>query len=67
MKLTVKEVAELSGVNPIDCGGFIRFAEAKGLAKIVEQRKSSSGKGKPSNVYQIDERLSSIIEQSALN
>ena len=58
MKTTIKEFAEAQGVDVILAGGFLRFLEAKGMTKIVEQRKSESGRGKPSGVYEVsDETL----------
>jgi predicted transcriptional regulator len=63
MKMTIKEFSESTGTNVLDAGGFIRFLEAKGMANMVEQRKSPSGKGKPSNVYEFAEDISLNLKQ----
>jgi hypothetical protein len=61
MKMTIKEFSDYTGVNVLDAGGFIRFMESKGFAEIVEKRKPSSGKGKPSNVYQFKEDVIKFV------
>ena len=61
MKTTIKEFAEANGVDVMLAGGFLRFLEAKGLTKIVEHRKSESGKGKPSGVYEVSDETIAFI------
>lgn len=61
MKTTIKEFAEANGVDTGIAGGFLRFLEAKGMARIVEQRKSDSGKGKPSGVYEVSDEIITAV------
>jgi len=64
MKTTIKEFAESQGVDVILTGGFLRFLEAKGMTKIVDHRKSESGKGKPSGVYEVSDETLAYLATS---
>lgn len=54
VKMSIKEFAERHKVDYLVAQGLIKFLEAKGLAfKVGTKKTSLSGKGKPTNVYEI--------------
>lgn len=54
IKLSVKEFAEKHEVDYATAQGVIKFLEAKGLAtKVGTKRTSVTGKGKPTNIYEV--------------
>ena len=53
MKITAKELSEKHGVDAVVANSVLRFLAQKGIAKISETRPSASGKGKPTNVYEM--------------
>lgn len=55
MKLTAKEAAERLGVSYVIAAGILSHLEDVGKAKIVEKKFHSSGKGKPTRVYEVDQ------------
>ena len=60
MRVTVKELAEMTGVDGVTVNSFLRFMELKGVAKIVDHRKSSAGRGRSSSVYEIPEKIGNL-------
>jgi len=58
IRTTVKELATKSGVELIVAGGFLRYLEQLGKAKIITVRRSASGKGKPAAVWEVQQPVS---------
>lgn len=58
MKITAREVAEHLGVDYVVAAGLMSMLLEKGVAKHVENRKSSNGKGKPTRVFEVDRVIS---------
>lgn len=56
-KGTVKELAQKMGVDYQVAHGFVKLLVSRNMAELVEKRKQPSGRGKPSNVYEIPEKL----------
>ena len=65
MKCSVKELAAQLKVDYAVAQGVIKFLESQGQATVVEKRKSASGKGKPSNIYEIPETVTIQFAVSA--
>jgi len=56
MKTTIKELSEKLGVDSVYVNGFIQTLLKIKKARIVGKvEKPSGGKGKPSNIYEIDD------------
>ena len=58
MKITAREVAEHLGIDYVVASGLMTALVEKGLAKHTENRKHSSGKGKPTRVFEVDRVVS---------
>jgi len=54
MKLTAKDVADYMGVDYVIASGLMTMLVSKGLAKHVENRRSTTGKGKPTRVFEVN-------------
>ena len=54
MKLTAKDVADYMGVDYVIASGLMTMLVSKGLATHVENRKSATGKGKPTRVFEVN-------------
>lgn len=62
MKTTIIELAKLLGdLDYVDARGFVKVMEKAGYAREVEKQKSASGKGKPTTVYEIDQKIFNMI------
>jgi predicted ArsR family transcriptional regulator len=55
MKLTAKEAAERLSVSYVIAAGLLSHLEEVGKAKVVEKKFHSSGKGKPTRIYEVDQ------------
>ena len=55
MRLTAKDVADRTGMSYVVASGFMSWLEDCGLAKVAEKRFASSGRGKPTRVYEVDQ------------
>ena len=55
MRLTAKEAAERLDVSYVIAAGIMAHLEDTGKAKVVEKKFHSSGKGKPTRVYEVDQ------------
>ena len=55
MRLTAKEAAERLGVSYVIAAGIMSHLEDVGKATVVEKKFHSSGKGKPTRVYEVDQ------------
>jgi predicted ArsR family transcriptional regulator len=55
MKLTAREAADRLGVSYVVAAGLMAHLEDVGRAKVVEKKFHSSGKGKPTRVYEVDQ------------
>lgn len=55
MRLTAKEAADRLGVSYVIAAGIMSHLEDVGKAKVVEKKFHSSGKGKPTRVYEVDQ------------
>lgn len=53
MKVTATELAEKMGVEYAVAANFLKLLVAQNVAKEVEKRRTASGKGKPSTVYEL--------------
>jgi hypothetical protein len=53
MKLTVKDFSDKSGVSYAVVAGVFKLGVTAGVIQEVEKRKTASGKGKPSIVYEV--------------
>lgn len=60
MITTVKELSESNGVSYIVAHGFVKFLESRDLAKVV-QKKKQSGRGKPTNIYDVSDDIAKIF------
>lgn len=66
MQLTATELAELLGTDYLTANTLAKFMVSRGAAKEVEKRKSGSGKGKPSTVYELPESFTVEIRRKAV-
>ena len=71
MRLTAKDVAERTGMSYVVASGFMSWLEDCGLAKVAEKRFASSGRGKPTRVYEVDQHTmidfgSAAVEAAAV-
>jgi hypothetical protein len=57
MQVTSKELAEITGIDPIVTNGFISFLSKRGIIKEAGRKYSVGGRGKPSIVWEIPETL----------
>lgn len=58
MKTTVKELSQKLGVDPVYVNGFLQTLIKLGKASIVGRvEKPEGGRGKPSNIYEIEEGI----------
>ena len=58
MQVTSKELAEITGIDPIVTNGFISFLSKRGIIKEAGRKKYSvGGRGTPSIVWDIPETL----------
>jgi predicted transcriptional regulator len=57
MRVTAVEFAEAQGVKQPVASAILKFLEGKGAAKVVEKRPAKGGKGRSSNVYEMEDRL----------
>lgn len=62
MKTTIIGLAKLLGdLDYVDARGFVKVMEKAGYAREVEKQKSASGKGKPTTVYEIDQKIFDLV------
>jgi hypothetical protein len=54
MKITARDVAEHLGCDYVVASGLLTVLVEKGIVKHAENRKHSSGKGKPTRVFEVD-------------
>lgn len=54
MRLTAKDAAERLGVSYVIAAGIMAHLEEVGKAKVVEKKFHSSGRGKPTRVYEVE-------------
>lgn len=66
MRVTTKELASKIGVGQTEANGFIKSCKALGLVNLVDKVKSSSGRGKPSYVYELDEKVVNLLNSQYL-
>lgn len=57
MKLTAKQAAERLNISYVVASGLMSHLEDVGKAKVVEKIFHSSGKGKPTRVYEVDQNV----------
>ena len=57
MTKTVKELADELQLDYLTTQGLVKFLVEVGEAKKVGVRPTASGKGKPSNVYELPEKV----------
>lgn len=57
MKVTAREVADYLGIDYVVASGLMTALCDKGLAKHVENRKHPTGKGKPTRVFEVDQKI----------
>jgi hypothetical protein len=57
MKLTAKQAAERLNISYVVASGLMSHLEDVGKAKIVEKIFHSSGKGKPTRVYDVEQNV----------
>jgi|SaaInlV_165m_DNA_1040744.scaffolds.fasta_scaffold37171_2 hypothetical protein len=54
LELTVAEFREINGLkSQVEANSVMNFLKTKGLAVVVGKRKTASGKGKPSTIFEI--------------
>jgi len=63
MRTTIRQFAVQNKISNNDSNGFIKSCVAMGLAKHVDSVKSSSGKGKPAKVYELDGKLVDLLNK----
>lgn len=64
MRTTIKQLVEKTGVSQVEINGFVKTCVHLGLARQVDKIKTSSGKGKPAFVYELDEQVVSLLEST---
>ena len=57
MKVTAVEFAQLQGMKKPVAVAVLKFLEGKGAAKVVEKRRTTTGKGRSANVYEVQEQV----------
>ena len=57
MKITARDVAEHLGCDYVVASGLLTVLVDKGIIKHAENRKHSSGKGKPTRVFEVERIL----------
>lgn len=60
MKVTAKELAGIQNIDGLMANTVLRWLELQGVAKIVDHRKSSAGRGRSSAVFELSEKIGSI-------
>jgi predicted ArsR family transcriptional regulator len=53
MTTTVSEFATKQGIDNVTANAVLNFLESKGQAKVVELRKSATGKGRAAKVFEV--------------
>jgi hypothetical protein len=58
IQLSVKEFQDLNELkNPSEANGIINFLVKQGLATLVGTRRTTSGRGKPAKLYEIEQNV----------
>lgn len=57
MKLTALEVADRLGISYVVASGLMSYLEDAGTVKVVEKKFHSSGRGKPTRIYEVDDTV----------
>lgn len=65
MKVTAREVADHLGIDYVVASGLMTALCDKGLAKHVENRKHATGKGKPTRVFEVSQKITLELVASA--
>lgn len=65
MQVTVGDLQENLGVEYATANAVIQLLVSQGLGSKVGQRKTSTGKGKPSTVYELPTTFTLSLEKKA--
>jgi predicted ArsR family transcriptional regulator len=57
VRTTAAEFASKMGISYVISSGLLSYLEDIGSAQVVEKQRHSSGRGKPTRVYELDENL----------
>lgn len=57
VKVTANELAELLKIDYVTASAIAKLMVAQGKGKLGEPRPQPNGKGKPSNVYELDDEF----------
>lgn len=57
MKVTVAEFQEMKGISYAEANSLLNILKVDGQVSLVGQRKRADGLGKPSNIFEIPQRI----------
>lgn len=57
MRTSVTELAERLKVDYAHAQGLVKLLEKRGLATLFEKRPNKAGKGKPTNIYELPDKI----------
>lgn len=55
MLLTSKDVADKLGISYVVASGLMTYLEQTGKISVAEKRLATSGRGKPTKIYKVDQ------------
>lgn len=61
-KITTKQLADMFHVEYIEAAGLLRFLEKRGLVTVVGKLPNISGRGKPSTIYEVPEKVEFFLK-----
>ena len=59
--MTIKQLSEVLGVDQVYVAGFVKVLENQGVIKKVGKSPPNGGRGKPSDVYSIDNEVTLVF------
>lgn len=65
VRTTASQLAEKLSISYVIASGLLSFLEQSGKAVVVDKIKHSSGRGKPTRLYELDKNLT--IDLSCLS
>jgi len=64
VRVTAKVAADRLGISYVVAAGLLSYLEDIGQATVVEKIKHSSGRGKPTNLFEVDENVTLSFAES---
>jgi predicted ArsR family transcriptional regulator len=64
VRVTAKVAADRLGISYVIAAGLLSYLEDIGAATVVEKIKHPSGRGKPTNLFEVDENVTLSFAES---